>query len=256
MNLTYFFIVFLFGIVIGSFTNAFVWRTQKHKTMNGRSMCPKCNKTIFAKDLIPILSFIILRGKCRNCKAKISIQYPLVETWFGIAFVCAALIHQSGFYDFSIELLRDWFIIFILSFLFIYDYLYKELPDKITLPSIGILFVLSLIFGWHTWQSMLIGAVVLGGFFLFQFAISRGKWIGGGDIRLGVLMGIILGWPLAIVALMLSYVGGAFLSVILLALKRTSLESQTPFGTYLAVATLFTMFWGYNLLDWYLGLIF
>lgn len=256
MNITYFFIIFLVGITIGSFTNAFIWRTKKHKTMSGRSMCPKCKKTLLAKDLIPILSFFILRGKCRNCHTKISIQYPLVEAWFGVAFVVATLIHQNGLYGFSTELLRDWLIIFILSFLFIYDYLYKELPDKITLPSIVILFVLSLVFGWHTWQSMLISAFVLGGFFLFQFVISRGKWIGGGDIRLGFLMGIILGWPLGAVALMLSYVGGAFLSIILLALKKTSLESQTPFGTYLTVATLFTMFWGQQLLDWYLGLLF
>jgi len=102
---------------------------------------------------------------------------------------------------------------------------------------------------------MLIGAAIGGGFFLAQFILSRGKWIGGGDIRLGVFMGVILGWQLTLVALFLAYIVGAIISVGLIAAKKKTLASKVPFGTYLTVTTFVSMFWGSQILNWYIHLI-
>jgi len=130
-----------------------------------------------------------------------------------------------------------------------------EVSDSITLGSAGILFVLSLFLN-TSWLSMLLGAVIGGGFFLLQFVVSKGKWIGGGDIRIGILMGILLGWKLLLLALWLAYIIGGIFSIILVLTKKKGMKTEVAFGTYLSVATFVTMFFGSQILNWYLRLIF
>jgi prepilin signal peptidase PulO-like enzyme (type II secretory pathway) len=164
-----------------------------------------------------------------------------------------------------------WFIAFFLSAIFIYDLKYQEIPDSFTLVPAGILFSLGVIFSatggsalggqsfnlsiFPNVSSMLLGAIIAAGFFLLQFVASKGKWIGGGDIRLGVLMGVILGWKLTIIALFMAYVLGAIVGIILLILAKKKRDSQIAFGTFLSVATLVCMFWGNAILSWYLGFL-
>lgn len=252
----YFTIIFIAGAVFGSFLNACVWRKKQKKSIaKGRSVCTSCKNKILWFDNIPIISFFILKGRCRSCKEKISYQYPLVELWLTIAFIFVFLIH-SGLLSNYILILRDCFVVWVLSFIFIYDFEYQEIPDSLTLIPAGLIFVFSLFFGWHSWHDMIIGAVVAAGFFFLQFFVSKGKWIGGGDVRLGVLIGVILGWQKTILALMLAYIFGAVIGVFLILTNKKKITSEIAFGTFLAIATFVVMFFGEHIIGWYFNLIY
>lgn len=252
----YLLIFFLLGLSFGSFLNALVWRTwQNIKIVHGRSMCPACHRQLACWENIPLISFIILGGKCRVCKNNISLQYPIVELIMGVVFVIIALVRENTITFITPELVRDWALALNLAFIFLYDLNYGEIIDSSTIPTSLLLFFFSWSLGWQTWQSMVVGVVVGAGVFLFQFLVSKGKWVGGGDIRLALLMGVILGWPNIILALMLAYVLGAIFSLILVALKKKDLKSETPFGTYLTVATFVAMLWGERIVSWYLSLL-
>lgn len=220
-------------------------------------MCPKCLRQIAWYDNIPLISFFILRAKCRHCRDKISWQYPAVEVLVALFFLLAAARHNFGLFlpQLTIALIRDLIIIVLLAFIFLYDLKYGEILDRVTTVPAVILFFLSIIFGWESGRNLLFGALFGAGFFLILYIISRGAWIGGGDIRLGFFMGIILGWPNILVAFFIAYMLGAINSLILLALKKKTMESKIVFGTYLAVGTLSAMFFSKNILNWYLGLI-
>ncbi len=240
---------------MGSFLNAWIWRTREQLPIyTGRSMCPTCHKTIRAIDNIPIISFLLLKGKCHFCKRPISWQYPLVELLLATLFTLAAFIHLQGEFILA-AVIRDCILIFLLVFIFVYDFCYREIWDHVT--TIPALFYapIALFVGWQEWQSMLLGALVGAGFFLLQYALSRGRWVGGGDVRMGLFMGTILGFPNILVALLLAYVLGAVWSMILIGVKKKNMKDSTPFGTYLAVATLITFWWGNSILQWYMGLL-
>lgn len=262
--------VFIFGLIIGSFINCLIWRLHKKETILGRSYCPKCRKQIAWYDNIPLVSFIILKGKCRQCGKKISWQYPMVELAVGILFVIAFLLNYEskimnyGFavFDFSIILdslfiihvLRYWFVIAIMVVIFIFDLRWYLILDIVTLPACVVIFLLNLGLG-VSWQNMLISGIIGSSFFLFQFLVSKGKWIGGGDIRLGLLMGITLGWPMILAALVLAYMIGSIISIALLASGKKSWGSQIPLGIFLSTATIIILFWGEFILNWYVNLI-
>lgn len=253
------FISFITGLVIGSFLNCLIWRLHKKKSILGRSMCTKCKKTIRWYDNIPLLSFIILRGKCRHCGKLISWQYPAVELATGILFATAFLLNPYSLStqvpNYLIITLKSWFIISVMTIIFIYDLKWYLILDIITLPACLIVFILNLATG-QNWQNLLISGIIGAGFFLLQFVVSNGKWIGGGDIRLGLLMGLALGWPMVLVAIFIAYIIGSFIGIILLILKKKSFGSKIPLGIFLSTATVITMFWGEAILRWYLNLIY
>ncbi len=244
--------IFTTGLIFGSFLNAWIWRTREKKSiLKGRSVCPTCKKALHWYENIPIFSFFYQKGRCRGCKVAISWQYPLVELGAGLLFAFVAWFHAG-----NLELImRDAFIIFFLMFVFVYDLRYQEIWDRMTIHPAAILAAATVWFGWLSIPSMLVGALVGMGFFLAQYVVSKGRWIGGGDIRLGLFMGIILGWPLILVALFLAYVGGAIFVIPFLIMGKKQFASKIPFGTYLSVATVVAMFWGEKLVDWYIGLI-
>lgn len=244
------------GLSIGSFLNVCIWRTRENiSVIRGRSMCPNCHVSINWFDNIPLLSFVLLRGKCRKCSKKISWQYPIIELVTGILFVFIAWWHHRQGILLNLEMVRDWMILSFLIFIFVYDFKHKEI---LTLPvwflSV-LLFIFSISTGWNIWYKMLTGALVGSGFFLFQYIISRGKWIGGGDVRLGFLMGIILDWPNILFALFLSYIIGAFGGILMIVKNKKELKSEVPFGTYLTVGTFVAMFWGERIVGWYLNFL-
>jgi leader peptidase (prepilin peptidase) / N-methyltransferase len=246
----YIILIFLIGICVGSFINVLVLRTRKNqKFLGGRSKCRKCEQVIKWYDLIPLLSFFMLRKRCRGCKEKISWQYPLVELVTGLLFILVYLVQHDALAVVIPILIFTTFLIII----FIYDLKYQQILDRFSVPAMVIAFVLNLLLGVSIW-SMLIGAALIGGFFLAQWLLSKGTWIGDGDIRLGVLMGLILGWQNGLVALFLAYVIGALVGVIMLATKKAGMKTEIPFGTFLAAATLVSMLWASQILDWYFGL--
>ena len=247
--------IFIFGLIIGSFLNCLIYRLHENKSMMGRSFCPKCKKQIAWYDNIPILSFLFLNGKCRYCKQKISWQYLLVEFITGILFVIAFIIEFSVFQNQNILMLfRSWFIISVMIVVFIYDLKWYLILDIITLPASLILLIWNLYLGMN-WQNMLISVIIGIGFFLSQFLISRGKWIGGGDIRLGMLMGLSLNWPMILVAIILAYFIGSVIGILLILFKKKKFGSKIPLGIFLSTATVITLFWGDIILDWYLNIL-
>ncbi len=250
---------FIIGTVIGSFLNVVVLRLRKNKSiLKNRSHCLFCKKDLCWYELIPIISFVIQLGKCRKCHKKISWQYPLVEFFTGLLFLLA-IIYQSPFYGTSSMIFFIFLLIVIgfLEILFVYDFKYYQVPNIIIFPII----ILTLIFDLYLWLSTglfsiflssVVAAVVAGGFFLFLVLISREKWMGMGDVFIGVLMGLILGFPQVLVALLLAFWVGAVFSLILMAIKKKNLKSQIPFGPFLVLATIISIFWGQTLLNLYL----
>lgn len=142
-----------------------------------------------------------------------------------------------------------------LTIIFIYDLQYQLIPHRTVLVFTFIFFIIFAVLSPESLVNRVLAVLAAGGFFLFQYLISRGRWIGVGDIYLGIFMGVILGWPQILAALLIAYVSGACFSLFLLAIGSKKLQSRTPFGTYLAVATLVTMLWGKIILEWYISLL-
>lgn len=260
------FFVLLIGLIIGSFLNCFVWRVHMEEGAWNRSYCPKCRKRIAWYDNIPLLSFLILGGKCRNCRRSISIQYPLVELATALLFILA-FFHQlpeysqlDGFHiigdaSFVLPLVRNWFIVFVCLAIFVYDWRWSLIPDIIILPAIAVVAALNLLSGGRL-PDLIWPALIGGGFFAFQFLVSRGKWIGGGDIRFGVFMGAALAdIRLLILAMLLAYWTGALAGVGLIMSGKKKLSSRVPLGIFLSLGVILALFFGKTIMDRYFGLL-
>lgn len=249
--------IFILGLVLGSFLNSWIWRHRENiRIVGGRSMCIFCRRQLKWWENIPLLSFLFLKGRCYTCQKKISWQYPLIE--FGMAVSLTFIyFYHSHFIDFNpILFFRDVFFLTFLIIIFSYDFLYKIiLPSIVWLGSFVGLFLNIFYLGFSI-KNLLLGAVIGGGFFFIQYIVSKGRWIGGGDVRMGVMMGVWLGWQNVLVALFFAYVVGAIFSVVVLILKKKTLVSEIPFGTFLALGTFFAMYWGNDLIKWYLSLIY
>ena len=243
--------VFFFGLIIGSFLNVVLWRLHRHESLAWpRSYCPKCRKEIPWYDNIPVLSFVILGGHCRRCKKSISWQYPIIELATGVIFLL--LYFKFGISsDFFINLLISIFLLLI----FVHDLKYYLILDQVIYPAMVIAFLGSAYLGLG-FINIVVGAIVGSGFFLIQFVVSKGKWIGDGDIGLGFLMGLILGWKMLLVALFLAYMLGAIVGITLIMTGRKEMSSRIPFGPFLTLATLLTILYGSNILAWYINLTF
>jgi len=251
-------IIFLLGLAVGSALNALVYRLDKKKSwIFGYSICPSCKHKLSWRDLFPVLSFLFLRGHCRYCQKKISLQYPIIEIATGVIFVLVYLVNPIT--QFSIINLQsailgtNLLITAVLILIFVYDLKHYLILDKVVLPAIIIVFFINIYLG-RSVPNMLLASFSLSIFFLLQFLISKGKWIGGGDIRLGFFMGIILGWPQALLALFLSYLFGSVIGIFLILFKLKSWRSQLPFAAFLVPGTLVAMLWGEKLLNWYLSI--
>lgn len=255
-NAAYFF-VFCFGLVLGSFLNSIIWRLWDNIAIfsNSRSMCVNCRKHLSWKENIPLLSWLVLKGRCAYCRQNISRYYPLVE--LGVASVITLL----AYYYFPMphfsewNLLRDLVFVAFLVVIFVQDLRYQVILSNVV--WIGAVFglIVNVSFLHYDFNSLALGALIGGGFFLIQFLVSSGRWIGGGDIRLGVMMGLWLGWQNTIVALFLAYIIGAIFALLLLVTKKADRKTAIPFGTFLTVGTLVAMYWGESLVQWYVGLL-
>ncbi len=249
IQVAYYILYVLVGLCVGSFLNALIYRQHKGQSIiKGRSACPQCQHVLGWADLVPVLSFMFLAGKCHYCSKKISWQYPIVEIILGLAFFFIfyhyGLTWQALFYCLNVVFL---------VLIGVYDWLHKEIPDRFSLPAIVIALFGSLLVFKLSWLTILMGGLVGFGFFGLQFLLSRGKWIGGGDLRLGLLMGVMLGWGQLLVALFLAYIIGSIVGLYLLARKKHRMKSQIAFGPFLAIGTLIALFWGQEIINWYLN---
>ena len=222
----------------------------------GRSICPSCRRQLKWYENIPVLGCLFLHGKCRTCKKIIPKHFVFVELSTAILLVLTAWYHLNIMNNFdSLLFHRDIFFVGVLLVVFIYDYLYKIILSELVWLGVvfGIVFNVSL--NYVPINQMLIGAMITGGFFYLQYVLSKGKWIGGGDVRLGIMMGIWLGWPNVLVALMFAYITGAIVGIALLLLKKKDMGSQIAFGTFLSLGTFVALLNAREIINWYLALL-
>jgi len=258
-----FFIFFILGLIIGSFLNVVIVRLETNESiLFSRSHCPHCHTPLKWFELIPLLSFVFQKGRCRYCQKKISWQYPLVELATGFLFL---VIYSLGFqiWELGFYLLIACFLLIV----FVYDFKYYLIPDEVIYPAIGLSIIFNFLvflrilpagqnsdFILNWWNPFLSGFLV-SGFFLFLILITKGKGMGLGDVKLGFLMGLLLGWPRIIIALVLSFASGALVGLLLVFLKRKTLKSKIPFGPFLTASTLLTLLFGHYLVKMIEGII-
>ena len=271
LNHLFYLAIPLFGLVMGSFLNCIIYRLQTGEGfLKGRSFCPHCRHALSWQDLIPIFSFLILKGRCRYCRKPISWQYPLVELATGIIFLLIVwnlefgICLEFGTWNLLFYLLISCFLIII----FVYDLKHYIIPDAVIYPAIAIAFLYQLfrmlnfvnwnLFGiWNVESGILrpISSAFLASlFFLAIVFLSQGKWMGLGDVKLAFLMGLFLGFPNILVALFLAFFIGAIIGIGLIISGKRTLKSEVPFGPFLITGTFIALFWGNQITNWYLSL--
>jgi leader peptidase (prepilin peptidase) / N-methyltransferase len=241
------------GLAVGSFLNVCIYRLPRRESLAWpASHCPQCNRELSWYENIPVASWMVLRGKCRTCRAPIGITYPIVE-------LVTAAVFGIGYWIEGPTLLLAVRLLFACAMivLFVVDLRHRILPNVITVPGLaaGLAFSFFLPPGW---LASILGAL-LGGGILFAIAEAyyrlRGvEGLGMGDVKMLAMIGAFLGWQLALVTLVLASFSGSLLGVGLIASGRGRAQSALPFGTFLAVGALIAAFWGDAMLSWYISL--
>ena len=245
-------LVFMFGMCIGSFLNVCIFRLPSSTSIinPSRSFCPQCNSAIQFYDNIPVVSYLWLKGRCRNCEAPISLRYPLVELMTGI--LAIAILFMFG-----LTLEGVIYFVFISSLLVItfIDIDHKIIPDIISLPGIPIGLAASFVLPAMTFKSSLLGLLVGGGSLLIVAwtynLITRKEGMGGGDIKLLGMIGTFIGWKGVIFTIFVASLAGTFVGMIVMLLKRKNLRFAIPFGPFLSIGAMSYVFFGEKFLYWY-----
>lgn len=240
----YLLLVFVFGLIIGSFIGAYSYRWPKGISINkGRSFCPKCKKKISWYDNIPLLSYILLAGKCRNCDKKISIRYPFIELSTALLFVAV--------YTFKGGSLQGWVLPYLLAvtaalvIIFVIDLENKLIPDEVTFFIFSISSLALILSGDDSFYQVFTCAFLASFFFLFLNFITKGRGMGLGDVKLVLALSLVFtDWRMLVTWLFSSFVIGAFIGVFLIVIGKAKWGRQIPFGPFLILAFFITLFWG------------
>lgn len=272
-------ILLILGLAFGSFVNALVWRVRQQSLpkkkqaassrdlsiATGRSMCPHCKHTLASYDLLPVVSWLSLGGKCRYCRHKIGWQYPVVELFTAGLFAVSYL-----YWPFELLAVLDytvfaaWLSVLVLFMaLIVYDARWMLLPNRLVFPLVGISTLFALGRGLQegfdpALIALLAGSVaVASGIFYVLFQVSDGRWIGGGDVKLGLALGLLLGTPLqAFMMLFLASVIGLLFAIPTVKGSKPTLGAQIPFGPCLMAATIIVVLFGQDIWHWYETTIF
>ena len=272
-----FVMIFVFGLVIGSFINALQYRIQSGKTMKGRSMCPVCEHTLSWYDLFPIISWVSLGGKCRYCKKPISAQYPIVELITGLSFF--GVFYSTGLAVQLSDLIvrgsfgpRELFLVIlqaisvvIITFAAIlvglHDYKTTYVLSKYVYLGIiaGFIYNLSQYSGLLTtgqlvnyMYSFILAAIIPAGIFYLMYFLSKGRWMGEGEYELALFMGFTLGFPLILPAYYFAFIVGSIVGLALIYLQKTKkFGSEIAFGPYLMGGLLFSLIFGQQIISLY-----
>jgi len=249
MLIIYSILFLIIGLSIGSFLNVLVLRIDKLSTVwRGRSMCPNCKHELSWFDLIPLFSFATLLGKCRYCKKAISWQYPIVEVGVGLLFLLLFL--KFGI---SLALLYYLIIFSLLAVVFIHDIRTSMVPEVF----VWIALVLSAAGGWYfgnfsLWQ-MILGGLIAGGLFGLLVIVSKETWMGTGDVKLGFILGFLLGYPTTIFGLFSAFVLGSIVGLIYMKLGKKTIKDPLPFAPFIIASILVAMIIGKGVIVWYWG---
>lgn len=236
----------LLGASLGSFILTVVDRIAAGTSWAlTRSRCERCRRTLRAWELVPVVSWLVLRGRCHSCGVAISKWHLGLEVALGALFVAAYwLPPELGPSSLALRLA----LLTLGIGLFASDVRYGTVPDWLSVPAIGLALLGQGLDGHLV--GALLAAAVGGAAFALQFVISRGRWVGAGDIRLGALVGALLGWPYILLGLLVTYVGGALVALVLLALRRVGLKDALPMGAFLLPAGLVVQWFGASLIAW------
>jgi leader peptidase (prepilin peptidase)/N-methyltransferase len=247
-------LIFSLGLIVGSFSNVCIYRIPRNESViYPTSHCPKCRTKIKPIDNIPLLSYILLKGRCRNCGSKISIQYPVVEFLTGLIYLIIYLI-----YGLSIQSLVYIILLSALIIIAFIDLQEQIIPDVISLPGIVVGLILSFIVPYMSFINSALGALVGGGTILIiawiGSIIFKKEAMGGGDVKLTAMIGAFLGWRYTIISLFLGFFIGALVGIILILSKIKSKEDMVPFGPFIVLGSIITLLWGEKILAWYIGI--
>lgn len=244
---------FILGLLIGSFLNVCIYRIPAGVSIvSPPSRCPHCGSSIRWYQNIPILSFLILGGKCGSCRAGISWRYPAIEALTGALFV---LVFIS--FDMSAATAVYWLFVAALVVITFIDLDHQIIPDVISLPGIVVGFLCSFAVPWLSWRDSLLGILLGGGSlylvaFLYEF-LTKKEGMGGGDIKLLAMLGAFLGWKAILPIIFISSLIGSLVGVPLMLVKKADSKLAIPFGPFLALGALIYLFWGPQLIAWYLS---
>jgi leader peptidase (prepilin peptidase) / N-methyltransferase len=249
-------LIFIFGLCIGSFMNVCIYRIPLSKSIvTPRSMCPGCNSLISAYDNIPVISYILLRGKCRNCKIPISLRYPLVETISGLT--ALAVFMRFGI---SAEGLIYFAFISALVVITFIDIDHRIIPDTISLPGIPAGFLLaSFLLPSMNYKSSLAGILTGGGSLLavawIYNLITKKEGMGGGDIKLLAMIGAFTGWKGVLFTIFVASATGTLSGIAVMLKTQKDMKLAVPFGPFLSIGAILYIFFGTSLISWYFRLL-
>lgn len=247
--------LFIIGSIVGSFLNVVIYRVPRGESVvRPPSACPACGTRLRARDNIPVLGYLLLRGRCRYCSAPISPRYPTVE-------VLAGLLPLLVFARFGLgrELLVYWPLSYVLLVISFIDLDLRIIPDKVTLPGIAVGLVVAPLVGLTGFWESLIGILVGGGALyligVLGELILRKESMGGGDVKLAAMLGAFLGWKIILLALFSAFLVGAVVGVAAMAGKSKDWDHAVPFGPFIALGAVLALLWGEPLLVWYSALL-
>lgn len=239
--------IFLIGISIGSFLNVCIYRIpKKEDIVFERSHCMSCGNVLKWYELIPLFSFLVQGGKCRNCKTKLSVQYPLIELLNGLIYVWIFM--AKGFQPESILFCICASVLIVIS---VIDWRTYEIPFGCNI-IIGILGIVRVFLNLAHWYDYVIGFFAVSGLFLIIYWITKGRGIGGGDIKLMAAAGLLLGWQNILLALMIGSIAGSVIHLTLM--KVQGKDRVLAFGPYLAFGIFAAMLYGNEIITWYLSM--
>lgn len=239
--------IFLIGISIGSFLNVCIYRIpKKEDIVFERSHCMSCGNVLKWYELIPLFSFLVQGGKCRNCKTKLSVQYPLIELLNGLIYVWIFMTKE-----FQPESILFCICASVLIVISVIDWRTYEIPFGCNIV-IGILGIVRVILDLAHWYDYVIGFFAVSGLFLIIYWITKGRGIGGGDIKLMAAAGLLLGWQNILLALMIGSIAGSVIHLTLM--KVQGKDRVLAFGPYLAFGIFTAMLYGNEIITWYLGM--
>ncbi len=238
----------LLGLFVGSFLNVCIDRLPRGQSIiHPRSHCAVCNRELGTLDLLPIFSYLWLRGRCRYCRARIPLRLPIVEGVTGLLF---ALLYWK--FGLGLELGISLIYVSLLTAIFVIDLENQLVLDKVTYPGMVLALVFSFFWpGLGVINSLIGGAIGLAAMAL-PYILTHRRGMGLGDVKLGALVGLMSGYPLVFVAILLSWIGGGLVAAILLALKIKKLKDPIPSATFLATSAMVTLLWGKVIWQWYL----
>lgn len=250
MDITYTILIFVIGLLFGSFYNVVGLRVPLHESLVAPgSHCKSCKRQLTALDLIPVLSYLCLGGKCRKCKTKVSPLYPMVELATGLLFAAAYRTIGNSF-----ELIVVLLFISLLMIIAVSDINYMIVPDRILLFFLPLLLAGRIFAPLDIWWDSLLGAVVGFGVLLLISLISKGG-IGGGDIKLFLIIGLVLGTIETLMTLFFAALLGMIVGIIMLKIRKQGRKTPIPFVPFIALASLVVYFWGETIIDWYINLL-